>query len=372
MSDAPNRLSVVMDRAARKLRSPAETEAVFRERLAELGAELLDPYTRSVAPHRVRCAAGHENRPRPASVLRGGGVCVICAGKDPAATKAAFLARLAGLGASPKFERYLGTNRPHLVICKYGHECHPRPNVLARGGGLCRTCSGFDPAVAEAKFRARLAELGAVPLFAEYRGQGQPHRIRCSAGHECRPRPSDVMQGHDVCRKCSHREWDAFYVVASPEGVKFGVTSGDPRRRLNDHAAKGYGEVIRLVTDLPGMVAHDAEIAIRAALETAGEKPVRGREYFARPCLALVLDVADNWLDPSAGLDIDGAAWRAECRKRARGKRPPAGLKNCISCGGEFSALTARARYCSKRCMRRASEARRPKRSRAAVRDIAA
>ena len=104
------------------------------------------------------------------------------------------------------------------------------------------------------------------------------------------------MQGHDVCRKCSHRDWDAFYVVTSPDVVKFGVTSGDPRRRLADHAAKGYTEVVRLVTGLPGMVAHDAELAIRAALELAGELPVKGREYFDISCLALVLDVADSWL----------------------------------------------------------------------------
>ena len=28
----------------------------------------------------------------------------------------------------------------------------------------------------------------------------------------------------------------------------------------------------------------------------AGEKPVRGREYFDASCLALILDVADSWL----------------------------------------------------------------------------
>jgi hypothetical protein len=350
----------------RRSASSIAAEAAFRERLAELGAELLEPYARSLSPHRVRCAAGHACRPRPAAVASGGGICKTCAGKDPAVAEAAFRARLADLGASPRFERYLGTNRPHPAICRNGHECHPRPNVIARGGGVCRTCSGFDPAVAEAKFRARLGELGAVPLFDEYRGQNRPHRVLCSAGHECRPRPSDVMRGHDVCRKCSHREWDAFYVVASPEGVKFGVTSGDPRRRLNDHAAKGYAEVVRLVTDLPGMVAHDTEIAIRSALETAGEKPARGREYFGRSCLALVLDVADSWLDSSTGLDIDGAAWRAECRKRARAKRAPVGLKTCKSCGGEFGATTARARYCSRRCINREAERRRTERLRAA------
>ena len=115
------------------------------------------------------------------------------------------------------------------------------------------------------------------------------------------------MQGHDVCRKCSHRDWDAFYVVTSADVVKFGVTSGDPRRRLSDHAVKGYTEVVRLIVDLPGMVAHDAELAIRAALESAGERPVRGREYFDISCLALVLDVADSWLSEPAAMP--GREW---------------------------------------------------------------
>jgi hypothetical protein len=233
---------------------------------------------------------------------------------------------------------------------------------VINGAGICRICAGSDKTAAEAAFRARLRELGAEPMFDEYLGRSRPHAVRCAAGHDCRPRPGDVMQGHDVCRKCSHREWDAFYVVASPDSVKFGVTSGDPRRRLNDHAAKGYGEVVRLVTDLPGMVAHDAEIAIRAALESAGEMPIRGREYFGRSCLALVLDVADGWLDPAEGLDIDGAAWRAECRKRARARRPAAGTKTCASCGGQFTALTARARYCSRRCINRGTDHRRKER----------
>jgi hypothetical protein len=55
-----------------------------------------------------------------------------------------------------------------------------------------------------------------------------------------------------------------------------------------------------LVTDLPGTAARDTEDAIRSALAMAGERPVKGREYFGISCLALVLDVADSWLAPDA------------------------------------------------------------------------
>lgn len=50
------------------------------------------------------------------------------------------------------------------------------------------------------------------------------------------------------------------------------------------------------MTGLTGTVALDAENAVKSALALAGEKPVRGREYFDFSCLALILDVADSWL----------------------------------------------------------------------------
>jgi hypothetical protein len=56
--------------------------------------------------------------------------------------------------------------------------------------------------------------------------------------------------------------------------------------------------VVHLAAGLPGTVALDTENAVKAALATAGEKPVRGREYFDVSCLALILDVASSWLDP--------------------------------------------------------------------------
>jgi hypothetical protein len=35
---------------------------------------------------------------------------------------------------------------------------------------------------------------------------------------------------------------------------------------------------------------------MKTTLAMAGEKPVRGLEYFDISCLALILDVADSWL----------------------------------------------------------------------------
>ena len=88
----------------------------------------------------------------------GSGICLRCAGMDTADSEAKFLARLAELGAKPAYDRYRGANKPHRVICADGHECSPRPGGVRLGRGICATCAGKDPAAAEAAFRARLED----------------------------------------------------------------------------------------------------------------------------------------------------------------------------------------------------------------------
>lgn len=275
---------------------PEAAWAAFRKRLAELGAELLEmKWLGNAHRYHVRCSAGHDCYPMPNTVQQGGGICRTCAGLDPATAEAAFRARLAELGAV-LLEPYINSSSRHRVRCAAGHDCDPWPDGLRQGRGPCRICAKRDPQTTEAAFRNRLAELGATPLYGEYQGNKHRHHVRCQNGHDCYPRPNDVLSGDGICRMCAGKRWDVFYVVTSADGVKFGVTSGSPQRRLRNHAARGYTEVARLVTGLPGTVAPDTETAIVAALALAGEKPIRGREYFALDCLALILDVADSWL----------------------------------------------------------------------------
>jgi hypothetical protein len=278
-------------------RSSATAEAAFRARLAELGAELLEPYKNNKTPHRVRCAAGHFCTPYPSSVvLAGKGVCRTCAGQDPVAAETRFRARLAELRAELLEPVWLGVNTPHRVRCAAGHECSPWPTSVLGGQGICRACAGSDPAAAEAAFRARLAELGAE-LLEPYHGSGQPHRVRCAAGHECMPRPSGVQQGVGICHICGWQGRDAFYIVRQPTTghIKFGITSGDPQWRLRRHRACGYSERVLVLTGLPGTTAPEIESAAIAVLKLAEIKPIRGREYYDSSALALVLDVVDNY-----------------------------------------------------------------------------
>jgi hypothetical protein len=186
---------------------PATAERNFRARLTELGATLVEPeYLGSQRRHRVVCAMGHECSPTPNSLRQGNGVCRVCAERDPAAAEQRFLAKLAELGATAAYAKYLGNKQPHRVVCAAGHECTPTPNSVTSGHGICRVCARMDPATAEAAFRARLSELGATLVEPSYLGSGRPHRVVCAEGHECTPRPGMVQQGVGICRVCAGKD----------------------------------------------------------------------------------------------------------------------------------------------------------------------
>ncbi len=280
-------------------KDPAAAEAAFRTRLRKLGAELLEPVWLGVdTPHRVRCATGHECFPHPGNVQQGRGICRTCAGNDPAVAESAFRARLAELGAELLEPVWLGSLNPHRVRCAQGHETGPRPAGVIRGLGICRACIGTDPATAAAAFRRMLAEQGATLLEPLWLGNGKPHQAICAAGHNCQPIPSNVQQGGGICRFCAGKVWDVFYTVADQDKrrIKFGITSGNPRPRMSEHRRNGYREIVRMITELRGTTAQEMERAARAALTLAGIYPLQGREYYDIAALPVVLDVADNYL----------------------------------------------------------------------------
>ena len=297
-----------MDQRKPRQAQSIRAEADFRARLAELGAVLLEPgWLGALTTHHARCAAGHDCWPKPNAVQQGQGPCKTCAGHDPADAERRFRGRLAELGAV-LLGPYKGSGIAVHVRCAAGHDCYPRPSTVLRGNGPCRACGRGSPKQAEADFRAALAEIGATPLFGRWLGARTPHPVRCANGHECHPYPNGVRKGEGICKSCSWA-WDVFYVVTGNPGVKFGITTADPRPRLKDHRADGYANVVRLATGLPAGLAMDTENAVKAALAAAGKTPVRGCEYFDGSCLALILDVADARLaipDPPAA---EVAAW---------------------------------------------------------------
>lgn len=274
----------------------AESWRLFRERVASLGGIVLETHwLGTTTPHRVKCREGHEGAPRPSAVQAGQGICRPCANRDPNKAKQEFHERVAELGGVVLEPSWLGVMRPHRVRCAEGHEARPRPNAIQQGQGLCRTCVGNDPITAERNFRARVAALGGTLLESSWLGAGTPHRIKCSKGHEATARPDGVGRGEGICGLCKGKIWDVFYVVTDDLGVnvKFGITSGNPRHRLGIHARAGYTSVIRLLTGLPAGSALTLEKSVKIHLRQSGATPQRGAEYFSGHALPSILAVVD-------------------------------------------------------------------------------
>ncbi|MGW3971218.1 hypothetical protein ACWEFD_18200 [Streptomyces ardesiacus] len=281
---------------------PVAAWAAFRTRVEELGGTVLEvSWQGSQTRHRVRCARGHECSPRPGNVAAGQGLCKDCVVRSREALEAAFRVRLEELGASLLEPGWLGISVPHRVRCARGHECQPRPVTALQGIGICRACAGVDPVQAFADFQARLDTMGATLIEPVWRGSNEPHPAICLHGHECAPRPCHVKGGRGICRACV-RAYDVLYVVVTPTPgvVKFGITSGDPRPRLGVHARDGLTKVLRLHQELTDGRAVDVERTILGELRAAGERPVRGREYFPAQALPLVLEILDDHLAVTA------------------------------------------------------------------------
>ena len=276
-------------------RDPDAAEAKFRARVARLGGLVVGEYVNTNTPVACLCAKGHPCHPKPYT-LAWAGICLVCAGKCPSAAEAKFRARVAELGGQVVGE-YINGATPVACICPVGHACSPGPNSVTNGQGICRTCVGLDPAATEASFRARIAEMGGR-IVGEYAGKDKPVECLCPAGHACRPSPGSIRQGRGMCPQCAGKTWDVAYVVGSSTAgrIKFGITSGDPRDRLTVHRRAGYRKVIRLIVDLPDAAA--LERSILNTLRAAGVSPVKGREYYDQVALPVVLDVVDGWAHP--------------------------------------------------------------------------
>jgi hypothetical protein len=161
--------------------------------------------------------------------------------------------------------------------------------------GVCRACVGRDPLASEARFRARLAELGATLLEPQWLGSDKAHRVRCAEGHLVTPQPKSELRGSGICRICSSKATVLYVVVDdSAEVLKFGITSGDARVRLRRHRRDGFNRVVRLLSGLPAGTALELERAALHGLRAADVTSVRGREYFPLRVLPLVLDLIDN------------------------------------------------------------------------------
>ena len=273
--------------------------------VSDLGGQVIEPsWLGNKIGHRVICKEGHESTPKPNNVLTGQGICRICSGYHPSTAERKFRDRVAELGGQVVEPTWLGTNRRHRVTCAEGHAARPGAGSVIGGRGLCIICAGQDPATAERKFRELVAAQGGAVLEPVWLGRHQPHRIMCAKGHVGSPTPGSVGNGQGICHICAGQDWDVFYVVTNdPLGrVKFGITSNGGRRRFEAHRRNGYRTVVRTMEGLPS--APVLERSVLATLRLAGIPPIQGREYFDVAAIPVILDVADHWI-PSPRKPVD-------------------------------------------------------------------
>lgn len=267
----------------------------FRNLMKELHGEVLETRWRgSATPHRVRCAHGHESFPTPGNARRRRSFCSTCAGQDSEAAWQFFRDRVEELDGEVLEQEWLGSAVRHRVRCAEGHETTAHPGNVRQGGGICAICAGTAPGVAWESFRADVEAVGGTVLEEDWKGATARHRIRCSQGHETAPYPTLVQQGGGVCRICSGRAWDVFYIVTNPASgeVKFGISTGSGKPRLRVHTRDGFTTVLHLTIGLPAGAALEHETRVLRELHAAGHRPVRGREYFDASALPLILNLA--------------------------------------------------------------------------------
>lgn len=220
-------------------------------------------------------------------------MCSRCARNDSAASEANFRATIEERGGRV-VGQYINNQTPVDCICPAEHPCEPWPTSIQQGRDMCRRCARQDPVESEANFRSLITAQGGR-VVGEYVNSSTKVLCVCPGGHRCNPKPNSTQQGYGMCRRCAGKTWDVFYVLVNPTvgRVKFGITSGSPRKRLSDHRAAGYTGVVRVLQALPG--ADMLERHVLATLRDDGLKAVEGREYFDVSVLGTVLDVVDGW-----------------------------------------------------------------------------
>lgn len=179
---------------------PAVSEQNFRDRIKQLGGEVLGKYISTHLKIQCRCPKGHICNPHPASIRRGCDMCIICLKLDFDTARQNFYDKIKELEGTVTGE-YVGANTAVSCICKYGHECNPYPSNVRLGSGMCITCAGTDPRASEQNFRDRIKELGGKVL-GEYINCHTGIRCVCPQDHISNPSPSYIKQGGGMCASC--------------------------------------------------------------------------------------------------------------------------------------------------------------------------
>jgi len=270
------------------------------------GAVLLaQVWTTAKARYLCVCKNGHMTSPNANNIKTMQRVpCPDCSGHNPVAAARAFTFQVESQEAEV-LGVYVNNSTPVRVRCAFGHVTPVLPSNTQQRGFRCSACAGRDPNLALADFRARLARLP-IPIMLDasetrWHLNQETYHAHCAEGHPCLPMPNRIKNGRGGCDICANKYSDVVYVMTGSNGLKFGITSGDPRPRLNDHkriSGGGYETTVRLWTGLrPFGWAREVELNLRDGLADRDHHALPGtKEYFPAASLPLVLRVLDKAL----------------------------------------------------------------------------
>jgi hypothetical protein len=271
-------------------------EAKFRLIARERGFTVVGEWAGSRNRIEVTCPQGHSSKLFAQQLLYTANGCSCCAKNNPK-TAEARVRQIVESSGGVFLGPYLGSRKPLLIRCSAGHLVKPLPLSIVKGQGLCCVCAGRCSETSEREFMERVVALGGAVL-GEYVRSDTPVLVECPRGHRVMPRPAGLRNGGGLCRKCRNLVWDVLYVVRNHESghIKFGVTSGDPEGRLSAHRTDGFRDVLFVRTGLADDIAYRSEQGCLEYLRERGYMPVRGREYFDGAALNDVMQYLEQTL----------------------------------------------------------------------------
>jgi len=167
----------------------------------ELGGKVVGEYKANLEPVDCICVNGHHCSPTPGNIQRGQGMCRICAKNDPKTAKQNFIVNITKLGGMVIGE-YKRKDKPVKSKCKNGHICYPTPSYIRDGGGMCGQCAPNNHETAKQNFIRKIKELEGI-VVGEYKNCGEDVDCICKNGHRCHPKPNNIQQGVGMCGRCS-------------------------------------------------------------------------------------------------------------------------------------------------------------------------
>lgn len=170
---------------------PEDAAKNFKAKIEELGGKLIGEYKRSDLGVLCICKNGHEFYAVPDNVKQRNNICKKCAKKCPIEAEKRFRERIAELGGEVIGE-YKTHKVPILCICKNGHENYLKPAQVI-SNGMCKKCSGQCTIQAGENFVKNIERLGGQ-VIGEYKGANTPVKCICQNGHECYPYPTSIQQ----------------------------------------------------------------------------------------------------------------------------------------------------------------------------------